>query len=364
MENLRVFKDELETRWKWATAMVEVDWNTTARYGRIYPEPAERTPEEQAEIEKLEARQGVLAELDDDAWTEELVREAETIEERLDEIEGGIEARAVYRREDFAIAGCIATIGRDGTLQVIHGLVRPEDMPKEPEAAGNTGARSGDGNDGDGDTAEAGTGTDAGRISGPAMSGPMNLPKDREAEARKEAGVGIGLADDLRSIRTALVKARLAGDFEAAFDLMLFQLGRSVFTDGYKSHALDIAVRETADRPTMRMNDADFASWSPGEAMLEDRSGLSFDWLDDRGRRRVLRGAARAFAGREAGAVRRLRRAHGEGAARLRALGTPGAGGHGRPPRYRLRAAMCAPRRTCCGRGSTRAASSISPARC
>ena len=203
-----------------------------------------------------------------------------TIEERLDEIEGGIEARAVYRREDFGIAGCIATIGRDGTLQVIHGLVRPEDMPKETEAAGPDGAGTGDGNDGDGHTAEAGAGTDAGRISVPAMSGPMNLPKDREAEARKEAGVGIGLADDLRSIRTALVKARLAGDFEAAFDLMLFQLGRSVFTDGYKAHALDIAVRETADRPTMRMNDADFASWSPGEAMLEDRSGLSFDWLE------------------------------------------------------------------------------------
>ena len=108
----------------------------------------------------------------------------------------------------------------------------------------------------------------------------MNLPKDREAEARKEAGVGIGLADDLRSVRTALAKAKLAGDFEAAFDLMLFQLGRSVFTDGYKAHALDIAVRETADRPAMRMNDEDFASWSPGEAMLEDRSGLSFDWLE------------------------------------------------------------------------------------
>ena len=279
MENLRVFKDELETRWKWATAMVEVDWNTTARYGRIYPEPAERTPEEQAEIGKLEARQGVLAELDDDAWTEELVREAETIEERLDEIEGGIEARAVYRREDFGIAGCIATIGRDGTFQVIQGLVTPEDMPKQTAAEPDSAGTSHDGDD-DGHAAEAGTGTDAGRISVPAMSGPMNLPKDREAEARKEAGVGIGLADDLRSIRTALVKAKLAGDFEAAFDLMLFQLGRSVFTDGYKSHALDIAVRETADRPTMRMNDADFAAWSPGEAMLEDRSGLSFDWME------------------------------------------------------------------------------------
>ena len=278
MEKLRAFKDELATRWKWAMSMVEVDWNTTARYGRIHPEPAERTPEEQAEIEKLEARQGVLAELDDDDWTEELVREAEGIKTRLDEIEGGIEARAVYKREDFGIAGCIATIARDGTLQVIDGLVRPEDMPKETAAESHA-AQTGAGDGGSADTAGIETGTDGGRIAGPAMSAPMTLPKDREAEARKEAGVGIGLADDLRSVRTALVKAKLAGDFEAAFDLMLFQLGRSVFTDGYKAHALDIAIRQTADRPTVRMNDEDFAAWSPGEAMLEDRSGLGFDWL-------------------------------------------------------------------------------------
>ena len=273
IDKLRVFKDELATRWKWAISMVEVDWNTTARYGRIDPQPAERTPEEQAEIERLEARQGELAELDDEGWTEELVREAETIEERLDEIEGSIEARAVYRPEDFAIAGCIATIARDGSLQVIQGLVEPEDMPKQAAADADAGTdpAAGDGTD---------TGADTGRIAGPAMSAPMQLPKDREAEARKEAGVGIGLADDLRSVRTALAKAHLAGDFEAAFDLMLFQLGRSVFTDGYKPHALDIAIRETADRPTMRMNDEDFAGWSPGEAMLADRSGLSFDWLE------------------------------------------------------------------------------------
>ena len=278
---LRVFKDELETRWKWAVAMVEVDWNTTAQYGHIYPEPAERTPAEQAEVEKLEARQGVLAELDDEQWTEALVHEAETIEERLDEIEGVIEARAVYRPEDFAISGCIATIAHDGSLQVIHGLVNPEDMPKQSDTSGEADrdAAAGAGNGPD-ESAGTDTRSDTGRIAGPAMSAPMQLPKDREAEARKEAGVGIGLADDLRSIRTALVKARLAGDFEAAFDLMLFQLGRSVFTDGYKSHALDIAVRETADRPTMRMNDEDFANWSPGEAMLADRSGLSFDWLE------------------------------------------------------------------------------------
>ena len=88
-------------------------------------------------------------------------------------------------------------------------------------------------NDGDTDT-----GSHSGRIAGPAMSTPMQLPKDREAEARKEAGVGIGLGDDLRSIRTALVKAHLAGDFEAAFDLMVFQLVRAVFAQGVVKRAM------------------------------------------------------------------------------------------------------------------------------
>ena len=191
----------------------------------------------------------------------------------------------------------------------------------------------------------------------------MNLPKDREAEARKEAGVGIGLADDLRSIRTALVKAKLAGDFEAAFDLMLFQLGRSVFTDGYKAHALDIAVRETADRPTMRMNDADFAAWSPGEAMLEDRSGLSFDWLeieDDGESFAALRALSQAekqalFAACVARTVKGQLAFEPRHARNWRSR-SPGS--------ISTSPAMCAPRRTCCGRGSTRAGFSTSPARC
>ena len=118
-------------------------------------------------------------------------------------------------------------------------------------------------------------------IQAPTISAPAMPParSDAEAEARKEAGVGIGLGDDLRSIRTALVKAHLAEDFGAAFDLMLFQMGRAVFTPGYHAHALDIAVRETPDRPPLRANDDAFAAMSPGEAMLADRSSLPFDWL-------------------------------------------------------------------------------------
>ena len=275
-EKLQAAADELATRWKWAVPMVEVSWDHTARYGRIEPQPGTPTDEEKAEIEKLEARQAELAEFDDDQWTEELVSEAEAIEARLDEIEGAVEARAVFRREDIAMAGCIVTIGRDGNLQAIQGLVKPEDMPK-PEETGGAATPAGNGHDPD--AATHGIHTGGVHTAAPSVSTPMAPPKDREAEARKEAGVGIGLADDLRSIRTALVKAYLAGDFAAAFDLMLFQMGRAVFAPGYRDHALDIAAKETPDRPNTRMNDADFADWSPGEAMLEDRSHLSLDWL-------------------------------------------------------------------------------------
>ncbi len=263
---------DLQTRWRWATAAPEVDWTEIARYGRISPEPAAPTREETAELERLRTREDELSDLDEEDWTEELEAEAEAIETRTCEINAAVETRATYRTEDCAIAGCIATIDWNGELQIVAGLVRPEDMPKPADSGDNAG---GDASDGDGDGATAGDD----RFRRPAISAPIASPPDPRAEARKEAGVGIGLSDDLRSIRTALVKAHLGKDFEAAFDLMLFQLGRAVFTPGYQEHALDIAVKETPDRPTMRMNDEDFGSWSPGEAMLADRSDLPLDWL-------------------------------------------------------------------------------------
>ena len=278
-QKLQAAADELATRWKWATPMIEANWSDTASYGRVQPQPGTPTDEERAESEKLETRYDELRGMDDDEWTEALAEEAGRIEARLDEIEGAVEARAVFRREDFAMAGCIVTVGNDGSLQVIAGLVKPEDIPKQTETD-QDGSPAANGHDPNAGTNGVHTGEHAVHTRAPSVSTPMAPPRDREAEARKEAGVGIGLADDLRAIRTALVKAKLAGDFDAAFDLMLFQMARAVFTPGYHDHALDIAVKETPDRPNIRMNDADFADWSPGEAMLEDRSHLSMDWLE------------------------------------------------------------------------------------
>ena len=233
------------------------------------PQPAEPTDGEKAETERLKTRNDELANMDDDGWTEELVEEADASETRLDEIEAMIEVRAVYRREDIAIAGCIATVGNDGELKLIQGLVRPEDMP-----ARESGDADAAGQDDTGDDESASSGIDA-----PTLVGPLASPGDSEAEARKEAGVGIGLADDLRAIRTAIVKSQLACDFEAAFDILLFQLVRSVFTSGYHDDALDIRVAQTPDRPAMPINDDAFGDINVGEKHLEiDRAAQKLGW--------------------------------------------------------------------------------------
>ena len=270
MDSLQAATRELETRWKWAEARLDVDWSATAAFGRVRPQPAEPTDEEKVEIERLRTRNGELANMDDDGWTEELVEEADANETRLDEIETMIEARAVYRREDTAIAGCIATVGNDGELKLIQGLVRPEEMPARE--LGDAGAA------GHVDTADGEENTISG-IDAPTFVAPLVSPGDAEAEARKGAGVGIGLADDLRAIRTAIVKSQLACDFEAAFDLLLFQLARSVFTSGYHDDALDIRAAETPDRPAMRVNDDAFGTINVGEKHLEiDRAAQELDW--------------------------------------------------------------------------------------
>ena len=177
-KRLQAAADELATRWKWAEARLDVDWTDLARFGRIHPQPAQPTGEEKAESERLQNRHDELADMDDDEWTGELVAEGDAIETRLEEIEAAVEARATFRQEDFAIAGCIATIGSDGKLQVVQALVRPEDMPARDERDANAAGQD----DGGDDTGIPG-------IQSPAISAPAMPPARPDAEAEARNGV-------------------------------------------------------------------------------------------------------------------------------------------------------------------------------
>ena len=101
----------------------------TAQFERIYPMPGDLTGDEIKEYERLTVRRDDITELDEDDWNEDAELELERIEDRLEELRQIEEVdRAVFRREDMEVAGAIVTIGDDGTLRVIQGLVRPEDL--------------------------------------------------------------------------------------------------------------------------------------------------------------------------------------------------------------------------------------------
>ena len=300
LERLEAAAEELRTKWSWAEPRLEVEWSDTARFAQIRPKPGEPTEAETQETERLNARCEELRDLADEDWTDETASEFERIEARLKAIKHTVAARAVFRRKDRQIAGAIVTVGDDGTMRVIQGLVRPEDLPAGPADGNPADGNPADGGPSDGKSASAnGAGTDAhdpggfdGHIRPPAISRPDPVP-DPAAEARKRVGIGIGLGDDLRAIRTSLIKAHLADDFEAAFDLCVFQMARALFQTGYRPHALDIKFSETADRPPLRRDDKNFAEASQGEGMLRiNRAALPLDWLqieDDGDAFRMLR---------------------------------------------------------------------------
>ena len=281
LERLETAAEELRTKWSWAEARIEVEWSDTARFARIRPKPGEPTADETKEVEQLTVRRDELTEMEDDAWTEEAESKLERIEARLEAIQRAVGDRAVFRRKDREMAGAIVTIADEGTLHVIRGLVRPEDLPgpadgKSSDANGSNGASS-DSRVGGPDAYRP---QNDGRFQPPALSRPDPVP-DPEAEARKRTGIGIGLGDDLCAIRTSLIKAHLAQDFSAAFDLCVFQMARAVCRTGYRPHALDISFVETPDRPPIRGNDERFGEAARGEGMLElNRSVLPLDWLE------------------------------------------------------------------------------------
>ena len=272
MKKLTMAADELSTRWKWVLPLLEVNWTSIYEYGQIEPQPGKPTAREESDLERINARMDELSALPDEEWNEKLENEAGKLEDRLERIREKVAKRAKFRREDFSRGGCIVTIERDGGLKIIQGLVRIEDMPVPDSSSSSEGTKEGNGTD-------SGTPDGEPKIIPPAGSGKSSSP---EAQAREEAGIGIGLADDLRVIRNAIVKAHLAVDFEATFDLMVFQLARAVFFSNHYAgrDVLDISIRETLDRPTVRMNDDQFTDWSPAEATINDWTGLPLQWME------------------------------------------------------------------------------------
>ena len=325
-KKLQNARRKLGDGWRWIDTILEAPWDVTRQFGRVKGKPEPPTDAENArlaeltaEIDRLkQAAYGLGDAPANAAERERLTAEIEKLETDAEALDDEMHSHESYSAELMACSGCIVTIGGDGDLVIHRGLVRRQDehlvpAPPAPGQATNTPnptaeaaapADSTDGAEADpspppAPPAPAAAGTrnderdhptpapDRGRAAAPPPGGGYRPPQydhtepDERAAATQDAGLRLGLADDLRLIRTGIVKACLQCDLELAFDLAAYQMASAVF-GGKPDGPLAIEITATRDVPEGVDPDEGeaVAQSSPGARMLAAEAGyLKLDWL-------------------------------------------------------------------------------------
>jgi ParB family chromosome partitioning protein len=263
VEKLQGAAKTYETDWKWVEVHLSVDYGAFRSFGRVYPQDIEPDPDLLAEENNLIAREEELALANDGAdWTDAEADEYHAIEPRLREIEALQKARQPYAAADQAIAGCVVTIGHDGTLRVEKGLVRPADIPVVKADAKDAG-------DGGNQAAIARP-----NVTPPTSSAPVPV-SDPATTLRKADGISASLADDLRATRQHILRAHLAADYDVAFDAMLYALCEQTLSHSYGTEALNISIS-----PFLAQNRETIHPDSVAQKMLDAlEKDLAIEWM-------------------------------------------------------------------------------------
>jgi ParB family chromosome partitioning protein len=159
--------------WAWVEIMPDADYGTLRSFGEIKGKPQPLPPQQAKALAKAEREANKLSEIDDP--TDEQA-------ERLDALETEIRALSkpdyVWSGQQKAKAGAILSIGRDGQLRVLRGLIKPEDKQAVKTEEGEA------------------------------------PPSQKEEKQR--AGFSAALTGDLTAHRTAALRAMLADRVEVA----------------------------------------------------------------------------------------------------------------------------------------------------
>ena len=317
---LQSARRKLGDGWRWIDTILEAPWDVTRQFGRVKGKPEPPTDAESARLAELTAeidrlKQAAYALGDAPANTaerERLTAEIEKLEADAEALDDEMHSHESYSAELMACSGCIVTIGGEGDLVIHRGLVRRQDehlVPAPPppgQATSTLGPTAKAAPPADGATgaeadptpppalpepAAAGAPSDerehGGRAAAPPPAAGYRPPQydhaepDDRAAATQDAGLRLGLAEDLRLIRTGIVKARLQRDLELAFDLAAYQMASAVF-GGKPDGPLAIEITATGDVPEgVDPDDREaVAQRSPGARMLAAEAAcLKLDWL-------------------------------------------------------------------------------------
>ena len=252
---LEAAADAIRPDWKWVDVTLDIDWQSLADYGHVNAIPGELTTGEHAEIERLTTRHDELTDdANEDSWTDAIEDEYQTVSDRINELEAIPDERATFPGELQLHAGVILTIHHDATLRKISGLIRPGDK----EAIETASTTASDDND-----------TPAGfRL--PACNARLPVANP-EAEARKTAGLGNALCDDLarhpHHHHQDAPRHRLRGGVRlAALSARPRCVHLTAITHAFPRHH---HRRDRQQGLSIRIQDEDFTAHNPGEAALD-----------------------------------------------------------------------------------------------
>ncbi|HEY1759426.1 MAG TPA: ParB/RepB/Spo0J family partition protein [Bryobacteraceae bacterium] len=132
MDKLRLEAEAIRAEgWKWVEAALEFGYEVRGEFRRLHAERLPLSDEAAAERKALSDEYDSLFDNMDEEDDETSERRNE-IEARIEELEDRPRA---FTPDIIAIAGVVVTIGHDGQLEVVRGLVKSEDEPEEGEAS-------------------------------------------------------------------------------------------------------------------------------------------------------------------------------------------------------------------------------------
>jgi len=132
MDKLRTEAETIRAEgWKWVEPALEFGYEARGEFRKLHAERLPLSDEAAAERKALSDEYDSLFDnlSEDDEETSDRLNEIET---RIEELE---DTPCAFTPDVIAIAGAVVTIGHDGKLDVIRGLVKTEDEPEECETS-------------------------------------------------------------------------------------------------------------------------------------------------------------------------------------------------------------------------------------
>lgn len=132
-EKLQKHAVPLQEKWKWVEIRFDLDWQEKNQYGRYHPQQIGEIPKallkQQKALEKKMEELDEAEDYDDDA--------AEALRKEEAELEIKLAAYTGFTDEERASSGCIVTIEHNGTVEILEGMIRPEDKKAAAKTEGS-----------------------------------------------------------------------------------------------------------------------------------------------------------------------------------------------------------------------------------